>query len=171
LPIRLGGEARIEIGDNVFVGSHSWLLVLDDDSPTEGPVIRIGDGTAISGFCTVTAARSVVIESNVLIARYVYVSDHVHTHDSRETPIKDQGISGIAPVRIREGAWLGQGVVVCPGVTIGRNAIVGANSVVRQDVPDYCIAAGAPAKVIRQIDAKLRSALPLVDGVTSVRAN
>ena len=63
----------------------------------------------------------------------------------------DQGIASVAPVVIREGAWLGQGVVVCPGVTIGRNAVIGANSVVRHDVPDRCVAAGVPARVIRKI--------------------
>jgi|SoiMethySBSTD1v2_1073268.scaffolds.fasta_scaffold124337_2 acetyltransferase-like isoleucine patch superfamily enzyme len=160
LPIRLWGEAHIEIGSDVFLGSHCWLQVVSADEPASGIVISIGDRTSISGFCTVTAARSVVIESGVLMARYVYISDHTHSHDSPDRPIKDQGITGVAPVRVREGAWLGQGVVVCPGVTIGRNAVVGANSVVRDDVPDFCVAVGAPARVIRKTDPNLRQAAP-----------
>lgn len=86
------------------------------------------------------------------MARYVYISDHSHAHASVKEAIKDQGIAKVSPVRICEGAWLGQSVVVCPGVTIGRNAVVGANSVVKHDVPDFCVAAGAPAKVIRRVD-------------------
>lgn len=151
LPIRLWGEAHIEIGDDVFIGSHCWLQVIASDEPTAGPVISIGDGTSIAGFCTVTAAQSVVIEPRVLIARYVYISDHTHAHSSGEEAIKNQGITNVSPVRVCEGAWLGQGAVICPGVTIGRNAIVGANSVVRDDVPDVCVAVGAPARVIRRI--------------------
>lgn len=156
LPIRLWGEAHIDIGADVFIGSQCWLQVISADEPVGDPVISIGDGTSISGFCTVTAARSVVIEPRVLMARYVYISDHTHAYEARETAIKDQGITGVAPVRVREGAWLGQGVVVCPGVTIGRNAIVGANSVVRDDVPDFSVAVGAPARVVRGIDVDAR---------------
>jgi acetyltransferase-like isoleucine patch superfamily enzyme len=63
-----------------------------------------------------------------------------------------QGVDKVQPVLIREGAWLGQNVVVCPGVTIGKGAVVGANSVVTTSIPDYCVAVGAPAKVIRAIE-------------------
>jgi carbonic anhydrase/acetyltransferase-like protein (isoleucine patch superfamily) len=152
-PIRLGGENRIELGNRVFVGAGSWLEVIGPGSPDQTPVITISDETSIAGYCTITAAERVVIERQVLIARYVYISDHTHTHISRELAVKDQGISKVSPVRICEGAWLGQNVVVCPGVTIGRNAVVGANSVVRQDVPAFCVAAGSPAKIIRKVDA------------------
>jgi acetyltransferase-like isoleucine patch superfamily enzyme len=151
LPIRLGGERRIKIGRHVHVGPNCWFNVMqsvDDDSP----VLSIGDETSIVGSCTITAVQRVVIEPRVLMAGNVYISDHTHAHRSREIAIKDQGVTKVSPVRICEGAWLGQNVVICPGVTIGRNAVVGANSVVRDDVPDFCVAAGAPAKIIRQID-------------------
>jgi acetyltransferase-like isoleucine patch superfamily enzyme len=153
-PIRLGGEKWISIGEGVFIGSGSWLQVVSHAGERGSKVITIGDHAALAGFCTITAVKSVVIESKVLIARNVYISDHSHGHISREHAIIDQGLSDIAPVRISEGAWLGQGVVICPGVTIGRNAVIGANSVVRKDVPDYCIAAGAPARLIRMIDSE-----------------
>jgi carbonic anhydrase/acetyltransferase-like protein (isoleucine patch superfamily) len=152
LPIRLWGESHIAVGESVFIGSGSWLQVLPGSEPMVDPVISIGDGTSIAGSCTITAARSVVIERQVLMARHVYISDHTHAHQRHDLPIIDQGITNVAPVRIRQGAWLGQGVVVCPGVTIGRNAVIGANSVVRDDVPDFCVAVGAPAKVIRRTD-------------------
>lgn len=149
LPTRIQGARHIEIGSHVFVGAHSWLEVLEPEKRRSSAAIRIGHGTSISGFCTITATESVIVEAHALIARYVYISDHSHAHDDPLRPIKRQGISKIAPVRICEGAWLGQSVVICPGVTIGRNAVVGANSVVRSDVPDFCVAAGAPARVLR----------------------
>jgi acetyltransferase-like isoleucine patch superfamily enzyme len=151
-PVRLGGESFIAIGERVFVGPNSWIEVMQPGSANQMPVIGIGDETAIAGFCTITAVRAVTVEPKVLMARYVYISDHSHAHRSVEQAVKDQGIAKVSPVRICEGAWLGQSVVVCPGVTIGRNAVVGANSVVTHDVPDFCVAAGAPAKVIRRVD-------------------
>jgi acetyltransferase-like isoleucine patch superfamily enzyme len=151
-PARLGGEKWIEIGRNVFIGPNSWLEVMEPPVGNHEPVITIGDETSIVGSCTITALERVVIEPKVLIAGNVYISDHAHAHGSREAPIKNQGLSNIAPVRVCEGAWLGQNVVVCPGATIGRNAVVGANSVVRQDIPDFAVAAGCPAKIIRMID-------------------
>jgi acetyltransferase-like isoleucine patch superfamily enzyme len=148
-PMRLVGAQHITIGHRVFIGSNSWFEVIDSRRPRAAPVIQIGDGTCLSGFCTITAIREVIIEPHVLIARYVHISDHMHAYSSRHVPIKQQGLAKIAPVRIGEGAWLGQAVVVCPGVTIGRNVVIGANSVVRDDIPDYCVAAGAPARVVR----------------------
>lgn len=152
LPVRLSGEQRIRLGRQVYIGAGSWLQVLKEAVPGPDPVISIGDGVSMSGFCTVSAACGIVIEERALIARYVYLADHSHAIAAPDRAIKDQGITQLAPVRIGAGAWLGQNVVVCPGVTIGRNAVVGANSVVRQDVPDYCVAAGVPARVIRRID-------------------
>jgi Acetyltransferase (isoleucine patch superfamily) len=149
LPIRLHGTEHIAIGERVFVGPNSWLEVLSPEEKRPQPALQIGDGTSIAGFCTITSRRGVVIERNVLIARYAYISDHAHAHAAQDLPIKEQGIADVAPVRIREGAWLGQNVVVCPGVTIGRNAVIGANSVVKTDVPDFCVAVGAPARVVR----------------------
>lgn len=151
-PIRLGGERWIQIGCQVFVGPNSWLQVMSNSSPNRNPVITIGDETSIVGSCTITAVERVAIEPRVLMAGNVYISDHTHAHGSRTIAIKDQGVTKVSPVRICEGAWLGQNVVICPGVTVGKNAVVGANSVVRDDVPDFCVAAGTPAKVIRQID-------------------
>lgn len=153
-PIRVGGEERVAIGSGVFLGSDSWLQIVDGGQPTDTVVIRIGNNVSFSGHCSITACRSVIIEDGVLIARYVHISDHGHEFSSPDVPIKDQGIRGCAPVKIKQGAWLGQGVVVCPGVTIGRNSVIGANSVVREDVPDFCVAAGVPARVIRRIEAR-----------------
>lgn len=152
LPVRLGGSRWIQIGREVFVGPNCWFEAVGPDSSRRTPVIVIDDETSIAGSCTITATKNVVIERKVLMARNVYISDHTHAHVSRDIAIKDQGVTKVSPVRVREGAWLGQNVIVCPGVTIGRNAVVGGNSVVRDDIPDFCVAAGSPARIIRKID-------------------
>ena len=64
----------------------------------------------------------------------------------------EQGVDRIGAVSIGDGAWLGQNVVVGPGVTIGRGAVIGSNSVVLDDVPDFSVAVGAPARIVRRLD-------------------
>jgi acetyltransferase-like isoleucine patch superfamily enzyme len=150
-PLRIEGAERVAIGEDVFLGPNCWIEVVCDRDEG-GVAIEIGDGTAIAGFCTFTAAKSLVIERNVLIARYVYISDHSHEYACPDLPIIAQGVRNISPVVIKEGAWIGQGAVICPGVVIGRNSVVGANSVVRVSIPDRCVAAGAPARIIRKMD-------------------
>lgn len=147
-PIRVSGESRIGIGSGVFVGSGSWLQAL---GPKRARLaIEIGDGTSIVGGCVVSAVTSVRIGQRVLMARNVYVADHMHAFEDVRRAVLDQGIARVAPVEICDGAWLGQNVVVGPGVRIGRGAVVGSNSVVLDDVPDFSVAVGAPAHVLRQ---------------------
>jgi lipopolysaccharide O-acetyltransferase len=151
LPFRLSGEERIQIGDRVFLGSGCWLQALPDgDNLTVA--ISVGTGTSIAGACVISAVRSVCLESYVLLARNVYISDHIHKYSQTDAPILAQGVEKIRPVLIKCGAWLGQNVVVCPGVTIGAGAVVAANSVVNEDIPDFSVAAGAPARVVKTIE-------------------
>jgi acetyltransferase-like isoleucine patch superfamily enzyme len=81
----------------------------------------------------------------------VYVADHRHAFADRTRPVLAQGITRVGPVEVGDGAWLGENVVVGPGVRIGRGAVVGANSVVLQDVPDFWVAVGVPARRVREI--------------------
>lgn len=147
-PVRLNGERRIAIGNDVFVAAGSWLQVLNLDGE-DGVALRLGDGTSLAGPCVLSAARSVTLGRKVLLARNVYIADHSHAFDDPERAVLDQGITRVAPVEIGDGAWLGENVVVGPGVCIGRGSVVGANAVVLADVPDFAVAVGVPARVIR----------------------
>ncbi len=148
-PVRLAREERIAIGSGVFIGPGSWLQVLESDD--DAIAIRIGDRSSIVGQCVLSAAVRIELGADVLLARNVYIADHTHRFDQVGVPVLRQGIADVAPVSIGDGAWLGQNVVVCPGVRIGRGAVVGANSVVKDDVPDYAVAVGAPARVVREL--------------------
>ena len=150
-PIRLAGECRIAVGKGVFIGAGSWLQVLE--GAEAGIALQIGDGTSIAGNCVLSAARSVRIGARVLIARGVYVSDHSHAFDDTRIAVLDQGVTQVDPVEVCDGAWLAENVVIGPGVRVGRGTVIGANSVVLEDVPDHCVAVGAPAKVIRRLGA------------------
>jgi acetyltransferase-like isoleucine patch superfamily enzyme len=150
-PVRLSGERRIAIGDQVFIGPGSWFQALADGD-NERVAISIGRGTSISGACVISAVRMVFLEEDVLLARNVYISDHIHKYTQTTMPILAQGLDKMRPVLIKRGAWLGQNVVVCPGVTIGQGAVIGANSVVTQDIPAFSVAVGAPARIVKTFD-------------------
>jgi acetyltransferase-like isoleucine patch superfamily enzyme len=149
-PIRLSGEHRIAVGASVFVGANSWLQVLD--GPGGEGRIELEDDVSLAGACVLSAAAEIRLARGVLFARNVYVADHRHAFDDATVAVQDQGMQGVAPVRIGEGAWLGQNVFVGPGVTIGEGAVIGANSVVLADVPARAVAVGAPARVVRHLD-------------------
>ena len=145
-PVRIGGESRIAIGSRVFIGANSWLQALP---PGSGVAIEIGDGTSIAGNCVISAVHSVRLGRAVLVARGVYISDHIHAYEDLDQPVLAQGTAGVEPVEIGDGAWLGENVVVGPGVRIGRGAVVGGNAVVLSNVPDHSLAVGVPARVVR----------------------
>ena len=148
LPTRIANPDKIAVGDGVLIGAGSWLMVPSRDEA--GPVIEIHDRVRMRG-ASISAVRSVVIEEAVGIAAGVYISDHSHGFERPGIPVRDQPLTEPRPVRIGRGAWLGQNVVVMPGVTIGAQAIVGANSVVTRDIPPRVVAVGAPARIIREL--------------------
>ena len=90
----------------------------------------------------------ITIEDDVLLGPNVSVYSSTHNYNNPAIPIKDQGYS-VKPVLLKQGCWIGVNVVILPGVTIGKNAVIGANSVVNADIPDFSVAVGCPAKVIK----------------------
>ena len=148
-PIRMEGEKRIAIGDCVYVGARSWIQTLPNCTEVIG--LKIGNGTSIGSSSVISAAYSIIIEDNVLMAPNVCIVDHIHKYVDLQRPIKAQGIDKIDPVFIGRNTWIGQNVVILPGVSIGKNCVIGANSVVNCSIPDYSIAVGAPARVIKKI--------------------
>ncbi len=147
-PIRLENQGRIAIGRDVFVGRGSVLQTHPEGG--DGVAIELGDGVSIAGSCVISAVSHIRLGRSVLLARNVYIADHGHAFEDLTRPVLDQGVTDVRPVDIGDGAWLGQNVVVCPGVTIGRGAVIGANAVVREDVPEYSVAVGVPARVVRE---------------------
>jgi serine acetyltransferase len=159
---RLGRRAKlvaprlVHVGGGVVLGEHAWLNAKDDRCDGM-PTLRIGDGTYIGRFAQINAWRSVTIGCNVLIADRVFISDADHNYGDTERPIRLQGDSFVGAVTLRDGCWIGIGSVILPGVTIGLNAVVAANSVVTQDVPDFAVFGGVPAKFIRQLGTKIKN--------------
>lgn len=132
-------------GRDVFLEAGGWLQALDDEQGE----IHLGDGVRSSGLLHITALRRVTVEDHVLFGRNVAILDHHHAREDPDVPVGLQGVTGAAEVRIGAGSWLGTNVVVMPGVTIGRNAVVGSGAVVTRDVPARAVVAGVPARSLR----------------------
>ncbi len=153
--VRISPGAHIHLADNVFVGARSTLEV------SANPVGRlsVGKGTWISHDCHISCWGTVDIGSDVLVGEFTSLRDTSHAHESLSEPIRSQG-DVIGSIVIEDGAWIGRGVaVIAPrsGLTIGRGAIVGANSVVLESVPAYALAAGVPARVVRLREQRVRT--------------
>ena len=147
--VRVQGSEYISVGRGTIVQRQGWLLALKIDH--NNPELSIGKNCAIGDFCHITAVRKVIIEDDVLIANKVYISDNSHAYENVSVPIINQSILFKKEVIIGSGSWIGENVAII-GASIGKNAVVAANSVVTKDVPDYSIAAGIPARIIKKYD-------------------
>jgi len=152
-PLRLKNVENIEIGAGVMVHKSCWLQT---EMPFNKPAkLSIGDGCVIGNFNHITCVDSLLIEEKVLTADGVFISDHAHDYRDPARPILEQGIQPGRPVVIGSGSWLGENVVVM-SCRIGRNCVIGANSVVLSDIPDYSVAVGAPARVVRRFNQQTK---------------
>jgi acetyltransferase-like isoleucine patch superfamily enzyme len=152
-PLRLKNVGLISIGRRVLIHKHGWLQTQKISSVN--PELVIGDDCLIGNFCHITCVERVTIEEKVLLADGVFISDHGHEYQDVSRPVMQQGVSVGRPVTIGAGSWLGENVAVM-SCTIGKNCVIGANSVVLQDVPDYCVAVGAPAKIVKRWNVETR---------------
>jgi acetyltransferase-like isoleucine patch superfamily enzyme len=138
-------EGRLEIGENVLLEPNVWLTAPD---PAR---IRIGAGSFLNIGVMIAAAVLVEIGEHCMFANGCFVTDASHRFDDAIKPVPWQGFTTKGPTRIGDNVWCGANVVVTSGVTIGERCVIGANSVVVNDIPAFSIAAGAPARVLRQI--------------------
>jgi acetyltransferase-like isoleucine patch superfamily enzyme len=146
-PFRINGAKYISIGKKVHVNEGSWML--SHKISEKDPVIKIGSGSYIGRFVHIVSVNKIDIGDNALIADKVYISDNAHNYKDINAIIKDQDILDYGPVVIGENTWLGENVCVM-GASVGKHCVVGANAVVTKDIPNYSIAVGSPAKVIKQ---------------------
>ena len=144
-PLKLVKTESIYIGNNVSVYDGAWFMAGDKKS------LVIHDGTTIGHYSHIVARYKVEIDENVLIADKVFITDCTHNYEDINVPIVEQGIRELKPVTIGEGSWIGENVCVL-GASVGKHCVVAANAVVLNDIPDYTIAAGVPAKVIKVYD-------------------
>lgn len=143
-PATINVPQAIKVGQGVWIREHAWLNCISKNGE---PQLSIGNGTYIGRFVHINAYKSVILEDDVLISDRVFISDVHHNFESKDIPTIKQGVTAPKPVHLKKGCWIGIGACIMPGVTIGNNAIVGANAVVTKDVPDGAIALGVPARM------------------------
>lgn len=120
--------SNISIGSRVVIRPHTMLFA----------------DTRVNG-------KGIIVEDDVLIGSGVHIYTGNHAFDNIKLPIIDQGHSEAREVVIKKGCWIGANVIILPGVTIGENAVIGAGSVVTKSIPSMVVAAGNPARVIKNI--------------------
>lgn len=151
-PVTIFNEQYIHIGSHTMIGPGVALsagMVPGQDCISDRVVV-IGDRCLIGRNSGIVGHFSVEIGNDVWTGHHVYVTDQNHGYEDPTRPISLQTQPERA-VRIGDGSWIGHGAVILPGVTIGRHVVVGANSVVTSDIPDFSVAVGSPARVIRQL--------------------
>ena len=150
-PVTLKNAKRIKLGNNIKIGAHGVLTVWNSNN--DKGWIDIGDNCNLGEFINITSSNSIKIGNNVLTGRWVTITDNNHGNtdlDSLTIPPLSRPLVSKAPVVIGNSVWLGDKVVILPGVNIGDGAVVAANSVVTKDVAPYTVVAGIPAKQIKK---------------------
>ena len=156
------GTLNIQLGRNIIFGDGTKLAAISSFSSSYArqqfdPILRIGNNVQVTASLQVYAMKEIIIEDNVLFAANVFISDGFHGYNRIDVPYKDQAMFNLEPIVVGEGCWIGQNVVIMPAVTIGKFAIIGANSVVNKEIPEYSIAVGNPARVIKKWNFETRT--------------
>ncbi|MCP3429123.1 lipopolysaccharide biosynthesis protein [Opacimonas viscosa] len=151
-PYYFRGLERINFGKNITLGVGVRI-----DAFGEGQVL-FGENCQLNDYVHIGARSMVVIGDNVLIASKVFISDHNHgnfpiEYEIHLPPALRKESSN--PVEINDDVWIGESVSILPGVKIGKGSIIGSNSVVTKNIPNYAIAVGAPARVIKLFNFNL----------------
>lgn len=137
-------EGRLDIGPQAYFEPGVWLT-------SDTGLITIGGGSLLNLNVMIAALERVEIGAHCMLANGCVVTDANHRYDDPARPVPWQGFTSKGPTVLGDNVWLGANAVVTSGVTIGRRCVIGANSVVTADLPEYTVAAGAPAKAIGSI--------------------
>jgi acetyltransferase-like isoleucine patch superfamily enzyme len=150
-PVGIEGPQNIHLGDDVYIAAQSCLAARALTGAAECALV-IGSGCRIGRFNHIYATGRLVLGPKVLTANGVYIADNLHDYRDPHRAVLDQTVLQNGVVEIGEGSWLGHNACVL-GARIGRHCVIGANAVVTHDLPDYSVAVGAPAHVVRRYDS------------------
>lgn len=160
-----GGSSRISIGSNTCIHSHCILgcwkkYIVHNVDGTQfeqqfEPEIIIGNDCNIGEFCHITAINKITIGDGLLTGRFVYIGDNAHgglSWEESDTPPAKRHLTSKGEIMIGRNVWIGDKVTILGGVTVGDNVIIGAGSIVTHDIPSNSMAAGMPAKIVKELE-------------------
>jgi acetyltransferase-like isoleucine patch superfamily enzyme len=154
LPFDVRNRENIDFGRGLTTGFGCRIEAFPLDN-SSNKIIKFGQNIEINDYVHIAACEKVIIGNYVLIASKVFISDINHgnyKNNNQDSPLvkpNDRKLS-TSPIVINDNVWIGEGVCILPGVTIGFGSIIGALSIVTKDIPEYSIAVGAPAEVIKK---------------------
>ena len=152
-PFYLRGGKRVIFGRGFRTGYRCRIETFGEKDDTSIK-LSIGQNCHIGDNVHIAAAQRVTIGNDCLLASHIFISDCSHGDTSESAPTQHPELRPLIskPTEIGDNVWIGENVCVLMGARIGTGCIVGANSVVNREFPDYCIIAGIPARIIKQYD-------------------
>ncbi|MBD0314767.1 MAG: acyltransferase [Microcoleus sp. T3-bin5] len=152
-PVKVHNPKWMTLGNGVTISWNGWLYAIEqygDQSFT--PELEIGNKSYIGNSCHIVVCNRIQIGKSVMIADRCYISDNLHEYEDVSRSIAENPMRVPGEVRIGDHSWIGENVCIYGNVTIGKHCVVGANSVVMQDLPDYSVAVGMPAQIVKRYD-------------------
>jgi acetyltransferase-like isoleucine patch superfamily enzyme len=146
-PLRLVGVRYFHLADDVTIANAAYIAALPEFGIE--PRLTIEPGARIGEFAHIVCTTEVTIGRQALLANRVFISDCSHAFKDVASPVLGQGLEAGKPVTIGAGSWIGENACIM-SARVGEHCVVGANSVVIEDVPDRCVVAGMPARIIRR---------------------
>jgi len=150
-PMTIFNEQYISIGQDTLIGPGIALSagMVPGQECLLPVVVSIGDRCLIGRGSGIVGHFSITIGNDVWTGHHVYITDQNHAYTDIDRPISQQS-QPERSVTIGDGSWIGHGAVILPGVNIGKHVVIGANAVVTKNLPDFCVAVGSPAKIVRR---------------------
>ena len=150
-PCEFENMQNITFGNNIRIRSGCWF-----DATTEDAHIHLSQGCAIGRNNQLSTSSSITLEPGVMTASNVHIATQTHNYEDINTPIMFQGSTDKGPITIGFGTWIGRNaIILC--ASVGKQCVVAAGSYVNKDVPDYCVVAGVPAKIIKRYNQETKT--------------
>lgn len=163
-PMQIDRKCKyLYLGDNVVIRKYARInrYPYRNETKDNEPVIKIGNNCNIGQRVSLLAGGNITIGDNVIMASDILITSENHSIDPEsEIFYMDQPLK-CSDVEIKEGTWIGEKVCIMPGITIGKKCVIGAGSIVTKSIPDYCIAVGNPARIIKKYDFFLHKWVPV----------
>ena len=163
-PRLIDGPGNIELGDRTIILKHSWLSTISEYAGEQfHPRLVFGDDVYVGRYACIVATQTLTIEDGCVLSEHVYVADNSHGLSPKGGLIMKQKLFTKGEVRLGPHCFIGYRACILPGVRLGQNCIVGANSVVTKSFPAYSMVAGIPAKLIKVYSHDADEWIPVED--------